>query len=228
MFDKFAFFCYNINRKGAHLPIKFLASRNKKQQKNNLIIMDLKAELSKFEIAVGVIIGIGLVLLGITSYNFLQPQQQRLVSEGWGFLDIHEEATETFGHLRFAYSVPATFADEFYKAFTEVAVLPPSIFDFDRSAKETYIGFLNYSEMITADYQATQLSLNKQDHLGQVLGISLEPSSIQECGTDNSQEKINEADSFIQHQTGAGFIPYSYEPITFKDLEKLRKLMPKY
>jgi hypothetical protein len=119
------------------------------------------SNLNSFELSAVSFIVVGIVLLGTIIFSSLDYKQQTIVARGFEILDMGEEATATTETVKFVVNIPHEFMDQFYVAFTQVAVLPAETFEIPQTVFQTaFDEFINFADQTAVAY-ASQNSLER-------------------------------------------------------------------
>lgn len=126
-------------------------------------------QLNFFETATVSVLVLGLVLVGVFAFAALPTNTQQNLGAAISFLDVHAQIAPPLEGVQTAIGVSQDFLQQFYVAFSEVAVLPPEVFntDYADAIDKTYMAMLDYSETFAANFQKT-------NYYPAVAGISIQ------------------------------------------------------
>jgi len=139
-------------------------------------------KVNHFDVAVVTMILVGFVLIGGIIFSSLTPRGQTDVTEALSMFDIHEQAAmqtnQTLDTVNFVLDVQSEFYNQFYKAFSELAVMPEDTFEVPIKIAHNLAGFFNDLSVQVAEGYEKQNQMTKQIAYsqGQVLGAVMDLS----------------------------------------------------
>ena len=132
--------------------------------------------LTMFEVATVFMAVAGFVLIGVMLFANLTPRTQTKVTSSFDILDMNQTAAQANQVVGFVFDSTDEFYKQFYVAFTQIATLPPEIFETPvRIASNFYEAFGNFSDQVGLDYRLQNQS-NEQIAFdgGKVLGVLID------------------------------------------------------
>lgn len=159
--------------------------------------------LNTFEVLVVMFIMIGAMLVAIISFSGLTPAQQSHVTMAFNILDMHEQAPQIIQSTENILDIPGEFYNQFYLAFTQVAVVDLNPFEYSGQSLLDYADriALNYSSQNLPDNQMVDQTLALDIDVGKVLGVSF----------DLIQDSPVVKNCRGEPQAGVVLVPYSYQ-----------------
>jgi hypothetical protein len=92
-----------------------------------------------------------IVLMGLTLFSTMPSRLQSQVLAAITILDMHEQVSQSFEPVRFAVEVENRFLDEFYIAFVQLTVPPPSATEAADEIKSTAQDVIKRELLLTFD-----------------------------------------------------------------------------
>ncbi|MEO8065776.1 MAG: hypothetical protein ABI643_02885 [Candidatus Doudnabacteria bacterium] len=176
--------------------------------------------LNVFESSAVFFITIGIFLITTILFSGLNFSQQNNVIRSLSVLDIHQQVGESLAEAQLILSGEEEFYNQFYIAFTEIAVLPADVFEAPgQYIKLAYNGLADYSDQFVYGYEKRNSyrysfeSSGKSARAGIVAGAMIDEDYMQ---TTQTAEKCP--------QTSAGppkaIIPYSFAPPEWQSIKQ--------
>lgn len=113
-------------------------------------------KLSLFEIAAIGLIAVGLVLIGLILFTNLSSTDQKRLTAAVQIFDLHEEVGAEARMIAFLFQAQHEFYEEFYTAFSQIALLPAGDAEFlMEMGHQTALlvdQFAQYSDQIAINY----------------------------------------------------------------------------
>lgn len=145
--------------------------------------------INKFEVAIVSMIAVGFVILGITVFSSLTPRQQTQISSAFDILDMNDHVAASIEGVKFVYSIPEEFYDQFYIAFTEIVAWPAEDIElasttFKELKRNVVSAFDTMTNQVVNGYaQQNQLMNQKKEvailpHDGKVMGAVIEVTEV--------------------------------------------------
>lgn len=111
-------------------------------------------KLNTFESSVVVFIVIGVGLLGTIIFSALNAGQQNNLQQALNILDVHRQVAQSVESIKTMAAIQQEFYDQFYIAFTQVAVLPEETFEVPAIYFQTALNaFADYSDQFAYNYR---------------------------------------------------------------------------
>ncbi|GEM_PF-2933863 len=155
--------------------------------------------LNSFELSVIAFAAVGVVLTCTIVFSGLTSKQQSYFLSAVTMFDLHEQVASTGNDLVAVLDVPGEFYNQFYIAFTQVAVIDSENFQVPVAVLTTaYNSFANYSDQMTFDYRSQNSPGQQLAYLGQVSGASIDLTPPPCANNPSPPPQI---------------IPYSFEPV---------------
>ena len=130
--------------------------------------------LDSFETAIVTLLIVGIGLTGTIIFSGLPMQQQDNVAGALSMFDIHQQAAGELVVVVAIFDTSQEFLDQFYLAFTQVAVLPDEVanrmIEAPTQVVRAYQGFLSFSDQFATQYRNEYW--DKID-VGKVAGLSV-------------------------------------------------------
>jgi hypothetical protein len=173
--------------------------------------------INKFDVAIVAMIAIGFIITGVFLFASLTPRVQMNVTTSLQMFDVHEQFAKTMDTTAFVIDLPNEFFNQFYIAFTEVATLPPEIFETPRDIvlelkRNVTVAINNLADQVATGYaaqndQEVQIAQTARvAYNGKVMGAVIDVTdAIAEFSVEQPIKNILE-------------IPYSYQVPSFAQL----------
>lgn len=134
---------------------------------------------------------VGVLLIGTIVFSGLTPPVRNNFLSSLNIFDVHEQAAQSAQDIQLVLGAPQEFYEQFYLAFTQVAVLPKepvdAAYQWSSNIKVAYSQFQNFSDQIVFDYR----NVNKKERQiayanvfareGRVAGASINLVSKPNC-----------------------------------------------
>ncbi|OGE79907.1 MAG: hypothetical protein A2660_00430 [Candidatus Doudnabacteria bacterium RIFCSPHIGHO2_01_FULL_45_18] len=132
-------------------------------------------KINSFEVATVVVIAVGFLLVGAMLFASFTPRAQTQVAAAFRMLDVHQDFNATLDEVKFIASIPNKFNQEFYLAFTQVAVLPVETFTRpQQTVSDWYQALANYSDQVAGNYLAVVSVQPQISGEGKILGTMID------------------------------------------------------
>lgn len=135
-------------------------------------------KLNLFEALTVVMIVIGALIILVTLFAGLSDKHQKIISSSFELFDIHENLDDALEVPLFVLETSDKYMDEFYLAFTKVAIIPETHIE---QVKNSVEKVLAYADTLATDYQRMT---NHQEE-GRVAGISISIQEDDNCKPEN-------------------------------------------
>ncbi|HTL39588.1 MAG TPA: hypothetical protein VL306_02140 [Methylomirabilota bacterium] len=162
--------------------------------------------LNLFDASAVAVALIGICLISTLVFFGLPAKDQDNVTKALSMFDLHDEALQEVSAVEGIFNISNNYMDQFYIAFSEVAIMPAEIFTVPASAKTAWNNLLAYADVVGETYRENNSSSTQYiaaDN-GEVLGAMI-VSGIDSLNFD--QDQIN-PDAFSSENELV--LPYSF------------------